>query len=302
MEADRRDLSGAELVAAVTHLLQRTRLEDPTYGVWESSDPQWWWRRPRKTDTWAMPVWFDAEGPVGAVMATDWDDAIAIDCFVLPGRSDLVDQVCDVGLGVIEAHPEATFEVMVDDDDSQYMEVLRDGGFRPLPEKGVSAWVEADEVRLSELALDEGYRIASREELWDRSPHHFVAANGDEVEARLQSTSLYRPDLDLVVVTDDGEVAAYALFWLDPLTGVGFVEPVGTTEAHRRRGLARTIVGEGLRLLTRKGAKRLKVNYNDANAAAKRLYLGFGFTPTMATSLWVRRPPRLEAYTPGTGP
>ena len=106
MEADRRDLSGAELVAAVTHLLQRTRLEDPTYGVWESSDPQWWWRRPRKTDTWAMPVWFDAEGPVGAVMATDWDDAIAIDCFVLPGRSDLVDHVCDVGLGAIDAHPE----------------------------------------------------------------------------------------------------------------------------------------------------------------------------------------------------
>ena len=104
-----------------------------------------------------------------------------------------------------------------------------------------------------------------------------------------------------MVVTDAGEVAGYALFWLDPVTGVGFVEPVGTTEAHRRRGLARTIVGEGLRLLTREGANRLKVNYNDANAAAKRLYLGFGFTPTMSTSLWVRRPPRLEAYAPGTG-
>ena len=37
-----------------------------------------------------------------------------------------------------------------------------------------------------------------------------------------------------------GEVAGYALFWFDPVTQVGLVQPMRVEEAYQRRGLART--------------------------------------------------------------
>ena len=57
-----------------------------------------------------------------------------------------------------------------------------------------------------------------------------TARNGEQVERRLGQTSLYDPTLDLAVVNDEGTVAGYALFWHDPLTGVGLLEPMRVEE------------------------------------------------------------------------
>ena len=40
----------------------------------------------------------------------------------------------------------------------------------------------------------------------------------------------------------DGDVAGYALFWFDPITAVGLVEPVRVEEQYWRRGLARAML------------------------------------------------------------
>ena len=296
METTRTEACGSDLLGSTTALLQRVRSEDAVHGVWEVADLQWWWRRARPTDAWDMPIWVDDAGPVAAVVATDWEHAVAIDAFVLPSRGDLLPEVWEAAMAVLENHHDATFEVMVDDRDGDSVARLEAAGFHPLPETGVSAWVDAGDLRRLDAELPAGYRITSRATLRESMPHHFSATNGANVEARLQETSLYRDELDLVVVTDTDDVAAYALFWIDPATGVGFVEPVGTVEGHRRRGLARALLGAGLVALVDTGATRLKVNYNDANAAAKRLYLRVGFEPTMWTSLWVRRPARATSY------
>ena len=74
------------------------------------------------------------------------------------------------------------------------------------------------------------------------SPHHLITRNGSDVSQRLQQASLYRPDLDLTVLDTTGEVATYGLFWFDPTTEVGFVQPMATNETHRRKGLARHIL------------------------------------------------------------
>ena len=105
--------------------------------------------------------------------------------------------------------------------------------------------------------------------------------NGAAVEARLRQCSLYDPALDLAVVTADGEVAGYSLFWLDPVTEVGLVEPMRVEAEYQRRGLARALLTEGLDRLGARGARRLKVGY--ATEAARRLYTGVGFRVT-ATS------------------
>src|SRR5450755_651740 len=75
--------------------------------------------------------------------------------------------------------------------------------------------------------LAAGYRLVSRA-VDARQPHWLAARNGPDVEARLRQCSLYRPELDLAVEAPDGRAAGYGLFWADPVTRVGLVEPVRT--------------------------------------------------------------------------
>src|SRR5438132_10648646 len=74
--------------------------------------------------------------------------------------------------------------------------------------------------------------------------------------------SLYDPALDVAVETADGEAAGYALFWFDPVTKVGLVEPMRVEHAYQRRGLARAMLTAGLDRLANRGATRVKVGYS----------------------------------------
>ncbi len=70
----------------------------------------------------------------------------------------------------------------------------------------------------------------------------------------IQRAPLYRRDLDLVAVGRDGAIAAFCTIWFDDVTRSGCFEPVATVPAHRRRGLAATLLTEGLRRLRHMGA------------------------------------------------
>jgi mycothiol synthase len=75
----------------------------------------------------------------------------------------------------------------------------------------------------------------------------------------IQTAPLYRRDLDLVAVAADGAVcgaiAAFCTIWFDDVTRTAYFEPVATVPAHRRRGLARALMIEGLHRLQRMGCK-----------------------------------------------
>src|SRR2546423_6398790 len=79
--------SGLEALALVTELLQRARLADAEAGLWEAADLQWWWRKPRRSDVVEQLFWIDDEGPVAAVVLTDWGRAWGCDVLVVPGAS-----------------------------------------------------------------------------------------------------------------------------------------------------------------------------------------------------------------------
>ncbi len=109
--------------------------------------------------------------------------------------------------------------------------------------------------------------------------------NGDAVEDRLRQCSLYDPALDLAVEAPDGAVAGYSLYWFDPVTRVGLLEPMRVNDEYQRRGLARAMLTAGLDRLAQRGATRLKVGYSTDIAGA--LYTGSGFRRT-STTTWYR--------------
>jgi GNAT superfamily N-acetyltransferase len=275
--------SGLEYLALATKLLQRARQADGEAGLWEAADPQWWWRTPRRSDAIDQLVWVDDEGPVAGVLLTEWVGRWACDPIVVPGVSAVplptvwaraVEAIDALGLDVIE--------VLARDDDVDLRDLLAGSGFLADDERGGNTWMDSRD-RPDVSALPEGFVLVDRAQQ-NTNPHPMARRSGEEVEARLRQASLYDPELDLAVETGDGQTVGYALFWFDPITNVGLVEPMRVEDAYQRRGLARSLLTAGLDRLARRGAHRFKVGYS--NDAALRLYTGSGFRVTSTCTLF----------------
>jgi mycothiol synthase len=88
----------------------------------------------------------------------------------------------------------------------------------------------------------------------------------------------YRPDLDLVAVAPDGQLAAYCLFWL--LGEDAQIEPLATHPRYRGQGLARALIAKGFEILDRLGVRRVHVECYSQNDAGNATYRSAGFEPT----------------------
>jgi predicted N-acetyltransferase YhbS len=247
--------------------------------MWEAADVQWWWRRPRKTDELMLPVWSDDVGPVAAAGLTAWSDTWQADVFAVPS---IVDEK-DVWAATLEASEGKDLQMLVNEDDARLAGLAIQSGFAMSDEVSGTAWMDADQR--TPITHVDGYAIVDRVRRSDL-PHPMTARNGELVEQRLRQCSLYDPTMDLAIVDADGNVAGYALFWFDPTTLVGLLEPMRIEDAFQRRGLAHVLVTHGLEQLARKGARRLKVGFG--SEAARNLYLGSGFVQTSVDRLLIR--------------
>lgn len=282
------DAGGRQYLDLVTALLQRVRLADATAGVWEAADLQWWWRRDQHDDPRNATFWFDdGDEPIAAVILTDWGEGWGVDVIEVPD-DDRFERPALWPHAVERMRHMAgkPIETSVRDDDPPTTVRLTATGFSALDEVVVSCWMPATQ-RPAVTPLPDGYRLVPRSSSTDR-PHHLIPRSGPSVAERLLECSLYRPDLDLAVVAPDGGIAAYGLFWADPVTGVGLVEPMRTEDEHQGRGLAKHVLTAGLELLAANGCERLKVSYVDGNDAARRLYLDAGFRAHSRSTTLVR--------------
>ena len=275
-------LRGLDRLNATSTVLQRARLADPFGHLWEAADVQWWWRKPRPTDDLALPVWFDDIGPVAAVGLTAWTDTWQVDVFAVRSTVD-PEEVWTAAMEVVAEHPEEALQVLVFGDDAPVMDLAIRSGFAMTDELSGTSWMDADErAPATDVA---GFTIVDRVAR-ATCPHPMIARNGELVDSRLRQCSLYDPTLDLAVEDNDGTVAGYALFWFDPVTLVGLLEPMRVEDDYYRRGLGRMLMTHGLDRLARKGARRLKVGFE--SDAARGLYFGGGFVQSSVDRLLMR--------------
>jgi ribosomal protein S18 acetylase RimI-like enzyme len=146
------------------------------------------------------------------------------------------------------------------------------------------------------VSLPTGYAVRALgdvQELPARSRLSWDAFHADDPDGydgdwswyrNVQRAPLYRRDLDLVVVAPNDELAAFCTAWFDDVTRVGAFEPVGTASAHRRRGLGKALLCEGLRRLQGLGATTVHVGSYDDPAHA--LYESVGFTEYDLSDPW----------------
>jgi RimJ/RimL family protein N-acetyltransferase len=287
-----RQASGLEYLQLVTTLLQGARRATPTGGLWEAADFQWWWRRDQHGESARQVFWLDHDTPAAAaaVIITDWGTHFG--CEVIApdlGHADVLVAAWPAALGQMGkiARP---VEMTIRDDDLALIDAATAAGFEATGEVAVSTWMPAA-ARPNQTRLEDGFKLAARSDAPTR-PHHMIQRSGPQVAERLGECSLYRPELDLAVYAPNGEVAAYGLFWPDPVTEVGLVEPMRTEDKYQGMGLARHVLAAGLDRLAELGCSRLKVTYIVGNEASRRLYLGAGFRPDSTSRTYRRRQPR----------
>jgi len=264
--------TGLDAVALATRLLQRVRLADPDCGLWEAADVQWWWRTPRASDDSEQTFWVDEEGPLAGILTTEFRGEWQVDFLGACPEDARIATLADLPEGA---------QVPVRDDDVGLRTLVEGAGLVPVERDG-TAWMAAGDRPAP--SIPDGYFLTDRRD--DRAPHPMRARNGDAVEERLRACSLYDPALDLAVKTRDGAVAGYSLYWFDPVTKVGLLEPMRVLDGFQRRGLARAMIAEGLERLAARGAERMKVSYG--TDAARALYTGCGYRPA-STSTWYGR-------------
>lgn len=90
----------------------------------------------------------------------------------------------------------------------------------------------------------------------------------------------YRHDLDLVVATPDGRLAAFCFGWLNQGMGSapsGQIEPLGCHKDFRKYALGRSVLAEAMRRLQTCGAQSLYVETDNYRNTAFLLYVSLGF-------------------------
>ncbi|MDP9366259.1 MAG: GNAT family N-acetyltransferase [Chloroflexota bacterium] len=292
------DLAGRAFLDTATELLLRARGDDPMVGIYEAGDVQWWWKDEAGHASTRHTFWLDAKGqPVAALLVAETAPAagepgrVDADLFWRPSRDALVrERVLPAALDRLAARSRASawpVSTYVDERDADLRRRLEATGFRRAPGDDMLQLAQRPDRPPEPFPLPSGMSFADDRARPADRPHHLAKRNGERVANRLRECSLYRPDLDLCVRTDDGEVAAYCLCWLDPGNRVGLFEPVRTEDAYQRRGIGWALMVEGIRRLIARGANLIKVSSAMGNEAAKGLYRGVGFVDAFAMLCYV---------------
>lgn len=276
--------SGLEALQLATALLQRARLADPLVGVWEAADVQWAWRRPRPSDDVEKLFWLDDAGPAaGVLLTTPNDGSWQCDPVIVPGTGLDPATIWQRALEYAAKHS-SNFAIPVSDDDAVLRQLAQQSGLTA-GDSDSTAWLATMQLP-QERQLHNGFVLTDRAQRANK-PHPMQARAGDQVAERLAQCSLYDPALDLAVETHSGEIAGVSLYWFDPVTKVGLVEPMRVEDNFQRKGLARAMLTEGIQRLAAKGAERIKVSYQTEIAGA--LYQAVGFQP-QSTTTWYQTP------------
>lgn len=175
----------------------------------------------------------------------------------------------------------------VDSQDAVLQEILTRRGFHRIEREGLKEYKHYRSLdgSLPDEPATPGYIIRALGdglELLERCYAMGLGFRKDDVHAarekrdhpewyhRLQSAPPYRRDLDLIAVASDGSIAAFCTVWFDDVTRTACFEPIATVPAHRRHGLARAMMIEGMHRLKKMGCKVAFVS--GSSDAANALY------------------------------
>lgn len=183
-------------------------------------------------------------------------------------------------------------KVLINNTDQAFQKVAANNGFRPTQDtEGNAVYdIEIDRIKYS---LPSGYSITGLADDCDLTKFNRVLWRGfdhegeppmtvEQIEMRRKSISgpHLNPELNIIVVSPEGEYASYCGMWYDKDTEYALVEPVATDPKYRRLGLGKAAVLEGIKRCGKLGAKQAYVG------SSQQFYYCIGFRPLPASAFW----------------
>ena len=177
--------------------------------------------------------------------------------------------------------------------DNVRIELLSRSGYKKIEVECYSR-IRPLDLSIPNYQLPEGYTIRHVDIKADFSKYRAVqgavfrhCGNMSEKQAVFYSTaSFYVAELDLVVVAPTGEFAAFSTIRLDPVSKFVEFEPVGTHPDHRKKGLAKALIAEGLLRLKNYNPTLISIPGAANNPGANKLYESMGFTEKEELQVW----------------
>ena len=236
-------------------------------------------------------LWFYDEALVGLVVP---DSLLLYYVMVHPRYVGLYSEMVTWLTDYSRSNWEGTLKIIEMDGEIEREKVLQERGFTRDRVSGIFR-VRDLSSPIPDFKLPEGFRIRSV------TPDDFdelalcirqVFGHGEwfnrEILEENASASFYHPDLDLVVVDENGKIVSFCTFRLDPPTGLTELEPMGTLAEYRNKGLGRALICEGFRRLQKYDPSMLFIGEAANTPPANRLYELTGFTERYDMIRWVK--------------
>jgi len=218
-------------------------------------------------------IWENSDKHIAAVLNPEGHGQAFLQLSPLHRTTGLVEEMlitAEKHLANLGENGQRSLELYIDSKDELLKEVLGWQGYQRVTRPGeqeIQHRLSLAKPLLERMTVD-GYTIrAMRDglELLERCYASGLGFHDDDIQVarknrdnpvwyhHIQSAPLYRRDLDLVAVAADGSVASFCTVWFDDVTRTAYFEPVATVAAHRRRGLGKALLIEGLHRLKEMG-------------------------------------------------
>jgi mycothiol synthase len=257
---------------------------------WYAADPAW---DPRREEM--ARIWEAADGRLVAAAFPEGRGDVSLQ--VDPAFRRLEGEMLSWAEQALAVHTGdgRRLTTAVRDYDVGRQALLARRGWRGTDDWAVTFWLRFGDVPIVVPPIAAGYRLRSMRpgdaddhaRLADVLNAAFLRSSHDAAESMIfeRHAPGFRPDLHLFAEAPDGSFAAHVAVTLEPVDGLAIVEPVCTHPEHRRRGLAKALILEGLERARALGARLACVDTGDEEGQ-HRLYASCGFTERYVAHAW----------------
>ncbi len=143
------------------------------------------------------------------------------------------------------------------------------------------------------VALPAGFSIKPIETTKDRQMYPvavqsvFNRSATIEQDEFLKQAPSYVPELNLLVWSDQHEIAAFCSAWIDPANHYAEFEPVGTVPSFQKRGLGLALLAYAHNRLRSLGCPLATVQSWNESVGANKLYQAAGLLPVDHQLNWI---------------
>jgi mycothiol synthase len=217
--------------------------------------------------------------------------------FRTPSLEQQMVVIAEENLAVTNSGKRPRLNIFAGEHDEMRQEILSNHGFQRTKYWERHHWCL---ISKSSQAVDlpEGFKVRALGDIGELPARSYLSwktfhqdepdedYDGWEWYLNIQRAPLYRRDLDLIVVSPDGELCSFCTIWFDDATRAGSFEPVGTAPEYQRLGLGKAVIHEGLHRLERLGAEIAFVGSGSEGASA--FYTSIGFNHCNVSEMWTK--------------